>query len=75
VAARCAQAMRKTGLVIAERFQTRTVWINEIHNQPREWPFARYRQSGFGIENGVNGLLKLTVPQTFSIRKTTMSAG
>jgi acyl-CoA reductase-like NAD-dependent aldehyde dehydrogenase len=63
------------GLVIAERLQTGTVWINEIHNQPREWPFAWHRQSGFGVENGVNGLLQLTVPQTLSIRKTTMAAG
>jgi acyl-CoA reductase-like NAD-dependent aldehyde dehydrogenase len=58
------------GLAIAERLQTGTVWVNEIHHQAPDRPMAGHKQSGIGVENGLAGLLEYTIPQTLSIRKT-----
>jgi acyl-CoA reductase-like NAD-dependent aldehyde dehydrogenase len=57
------------GQVIAERLQTGTVWVNEIHNLSPHRPMAGHKQSGFGVENGLAGLLEYTNPQTISIKK------
>jgi acyl-CoA reductase-like NAD-dependent aldehyde dehydrogenase len=57
-------------LAVAERLQTGTVWVNEIHRQAPDWPMAGHKQSGVGVENGTAGLLEYTIPQTLSIRKT-----
>jgi acyl-CoA reductase-like NAD-dependent aldehyde dehydrogenase len=57
------------GQAIAERLQTGTVWVNEIHNLSPQRPMAGHKQSGFGVENGLEGLLEYTSPQTISIKK------
>lgn len=49
---------------IAERLEAGTVWINTIHEVSPDQPFAGHKQSGFGIENGIDGLLEYTVPTT-----------
>ena len=54
---------------IASRLETGTVWINDtLYIMP--WtPFAGHKQSGIGVENGKEGLLEFTVPQTITIAK------
>ncbi len=54
---------------IAQRLETGTVWINESHHLWFDVPFAGHKQSGFGVENGVEGLLEFTVPQTITVRR------
>lgn len=54
---------------IAERMETGTVWINQNLQLGPTQPFAGHKQSGFGIENGMEGLLEYMVPQTISVAK------
>lgn len=57
------------GLRIAHRLQTGTVWVNEIHTIAPHKPMAGHKQSGLGVEQGLEGLLEYTVPQTVSLRR------
>lgn len=57
------------GEAIAERLQTGTVWVNEIHSILPSKPMAGHKQSGVGVENGQLGLYEYTIPQTLTIRK------
>jgi acyl-CoA reductase-like NAD-dependent aldehyde dehydrogenase len=54
-------------LAIAERLETGTVWINQNLNIRPDTPFAGHKQSGFGVENGMEGLLEYTVPQAIHL--------
>ncbi len=56
-------------LDIARRLETGTVWINEAQHLMPYHAFAGHKQSGFGVENGLAGLLEYTVPQTVTVRK------
>ncbi|WP_454754669.1 aldehyde dehydrogenase family protein [Cupriavidus necator] len=60
------QAMR-----IARQLKTGTVWVNEIHTIGPNKPLAGHKQSGVGVENGEEGLLEYTVPQTVSVKRAT----
>ncbi|MGE6696675.1 aldehyde dehydrogenase family protein [Hyphomonas sp. NPDC076900] len=51
------------GLEIARQLETGTVWINQNLNLRPDTPFAGHKQSGFGVENGMEGLLEFMVPQ------------
>lgn len=48
---------------IARRLETGTVWINHNLNVRPDTPFAGHKQSGLGMENGMDGILEYTVPQ------------
>lgn len=54
---------------IASRLETGTVWINENLYLPPPAPFAGHKQSGFGVENGMEGLLQYMAPKTMYIPK------
>jgi acyl-CoA reductase-like NAD-dependent aldehyde dehydrogenase len=54
---------------IAARLECGTVWINEIHYTMPNAALAGHKQSGLGVENGLDGLLEYTVPQTVVLRK------
>jgi aldehyde dehydrogenase (NAD+) len=54
---------------IAGRLKTGTVWINETQYLTPLAAFAGHGQSGVGVENGLEGLLEYTVPQTIVVRK------
>ena len=56
-------------LEIASRLDTGTVFVNEPHYLSPHAPFAGHKQSGLGIENGVEGLLSFTEPQTVMWRR------
>jgi len=49
---------------IGERLEVGTVWINSVHLLDPQSPFAGRKQSGIGVENGIEGLLEFTTPQT-----------
>ncbi len=54
---------------IANRLETGTVWINENLQNGPNIPFAGAKQSGFGVENGAEGLREYTWPRTVFIPK------
>lgn len=59
----------KLALSIAARLQTGTVWINEIQTASPHKPMGGHKQSGIGVENGQEGLLEYTLPQTISMKR------
>lgn len=54
---------------IAHRLDTGTVWINQNLQSTPFTPLAGAKQSGFGQENGVAGLLEFTRPKSIYIPK------
>jgi len=52
---------------VAARLEAGTVWINTIHLLNPHAPFAGRKQSGLGVENGVEGLLEFSTPQTLAV--------
>lgn len=51
-------------VTIANQLKTGTVWINHNLNLRADIPFAGHKQSGFGVENGVEGLVEFMAPQS-----------
>ena len=60
----------KQAEAIAHRLDTGTVWINQNLQGTPFAPLAGAKQSGFGQENGLSGLLEFTRPKTIYIPKT-----
>jgi acyl-CoA reductase-like NAD-dependent aldehyde dehydrogenase len=58
-----------TALDIAGRLETGTVWINQNLQATPFTPLAGHKQSGFGVENGLPGLLEFTQPKAIYIPK------
>lgn len=56
---------------IAHRLDTGTVWINQNLQSTPFTPLAGAKQSGFGQENGLPGLLEFTRPKALFIPKAT----
>ncbi|WP_320443480.1 aldehyde dehydrogenase family protein [Sphingopyxis yananensis] len=54
---------------IAHRLDTGTVWINQNLQSTPFTPLAGAKQSGFGQENGLAGLLEFTRPKSIFIPK------
>ena len=54
---------------IAHRLDTGTVWINHNLESTPDTPLAGHKQSGFGVENGLAGLLEFTQPKAIYILK------
>jgi acyl-CoA reductase-like NAD-dependent aldehyde dehydrogenase len=62
------------GVSIAHRLQAGTVWVNEIHTISPLKPMAGHKQSGLGVEQGLEGLLEYTLPQTVSLKRSAGAA-
>ena len=56
-------------LEIARQMETGTIWINHNLNLPANVPFGGHKQSGFGVENGMKGLLEFMVPKSIYVAK------
>ncbi|WP_408587932.1 aldehyde dehydrogenase family protein [Novosphingobium sp.] len=56
-------------VAIAKRLETGTVWINQNLKMRPDTPFAGHKQSGFGIENGLEGMLEYMAPQAIYVPK------
>jgi acyl-CoA reductase-like NAD-dependent aldehyde dehydrogenase len=54
---------------IGARLETGTVWINEMFAFLPNAPFGGHKQSGIGVEHGMQGLLEFTNTQTITSRK------
>ena len=54
---------------IARAMETGTVWINQNLQLRPDTPFGGHKQSGFGVENGEEGLLEFMVPQAVHVAK------
>lgn len=54
---------------VAARLETGTVWVNEIHIHGIDIPFGGHKQSGMGVENGVEGLAGFTNTKTVMLGK------
>jgi acyl-CoA reductase-like NAD-dependent aldehyde dehydrogenase len=54
---------------IARRMETGTVWINQNLSLREDTMFAGHKQSGFGVENGLEGLLEYMAPQAVYVAK------
>lgn len=54
---------------IARRIETGTVWINQNLNLRPDTPFGGHKQSGFGVENGMDGLLEYMAPQAIYVAR------
>ena len=64
----------EAALAIAHRLDTGTVWINQNLQSTPFTPLAGAKQSGFGQENGLAGLLEFTRPKAIYIPKTAAAA-
>jgi aldehyde dehydrogenase (NAD+) len=56
-------------LEIAERIASGTVWVNETQHLSPMAAFGGMKQSGLGVEGGVEGLLEYTNTQTIVRKK------
>ena len=54
---------------VASRIETGTVWINQHGAIHPMVPFGGVKESGYGVEFGVEGLKAVTQPQIISIKK------
>lgn len=54
---------------IARRMETGTIWVNQNLNLRPDTPFAGHKNSGFGAENGEDGLLEFMAPQSIYVAK------
>jgi len=52
---------------IAERLETGTVWVNEVHVFAPHIAFGGHKQSGIGLENALEGLAEFTNSQTIMV--------
>ncbi len=59
----------EVALDIARRIETGTVWINQNLNLRPDTIFAGHKNSGFGGENGMEGLLEFMQPQAVYMAK------
>jgi acyl-CoA reductase-like NAD-dependent aldehyde dehydrogenase len=56
-------------VAVADRIETGTVWINDNFQNGPHIPFAGAKQSGFGVENGAEGLREFTFPKVIFVPK------
>lgn len=56
-------------VALADRIETGTVWINDNFQNGPHIPFAGAKQSGFGVENGADGLREFTFPKVIFVPK------
>lgn len=57
-------ADKEQAKAIGARLEVGTVWINTVQQLDPHMPFAGRKQSGLGIENGIEGLLEFTAIQS-----------
>lgn len=54
-------------LMLADRMETGNVWINEALALSPFAAFAGHKQSGLGVESGIEGLMAYTEPKTYFV--------
>jgi acyl-CoA reductase-like NAD-dependent aldehyde dehydrogenase len=56
-------------LDVAQRLNAGSVWINQNRQVAAHVPFSGFKQSGFGVENGREGLLEFTQTKAIYVPK------
>jgi len=59
----------EAGRALGERILAGNVWVNESRPLSPLVPFAGHGPSGFGVENGIEGLREYTLVRTASVRR------
>lgn len=59
---------------IASQIEAGTIWVNEVQHLTPLATFGGHKQSGLGAENGLEGLLEYTNPQTITLKKRSAAA-
>lgn len=54
---------------IARRMETGTIWVNQNLKVRPDTPFGGHKQSGVGVEYGMEGLLEFMAPQSIMVAK------
>lgn len=57
------------GLEIARRLETGSVWVNQMTHVRPDTPFGGHKQSGIGVENGLDGFLEYMAPQSVYVAR------
>lgn len=57
------------GWALGKRIASGNVWINESRPLSPQVPFAGHGQSGFGVENGREGMLEYTLARSSSVKR------
>lgn len=58
---------------VASRIESGTVWVNQHWAIHAMVPFGGIKDSGYGVEFGVEGLKAVTQPQIISIKKAVLA--
>ncbi|MET0428864.1 MAG: aldehyde dehydrogenase family protein [Microvirga sp.] len=67
-------ADEEQALAVARRIASGTVWVNETQYLSPLAAFGGVKQSGLGVEGGIEGLMECTVAQTLVQRRTGAAA-
>lgn len=57
------------GAEVASRIQTGTIWVNRHLVLPKDIPFGGAKQSGIGVQNGIEGIEDFTQRRVVSVKK------
>ena len=57
------------GFAVASRIESGTVWVNKMLDMPLDIPFRGAKQSGFGAENGQEGLAEYTQARIINVAR------
>jgi len=50
----------KRGIDVASRIETGTIWVNQHMALPLDVPFGGAKESGMGLQNGIEGMKDFT---------------
>ena len=57
------------GADVASRIETGTIWVNRHLVLPKDVPFGGAKQSGIGVQNGIEGIEDFTQRRVLNIKK------
>ncbi|MFT0862636.1 aldehyde dehydrogenase family protein [Ancylobacter sp. G4_0304] len=58
----------RRGIAIARRMETGTIWVNQHMSLPFDVPFGGAKQSGIGLQNGIEGMEDMTQLRVLNAR-------
>jgi len=57
------------GIEVASRIETGTIWVNQHMSLPFDVSFGGAKQSGIGVQNGIEGIEDFTQRRVLNVRK------
>jgi acyl-CoA reductase-like NAD-dependent aldehyde dehydrogenase len=57
------------GAEVASKIETGTIWVNRHLVLPKDVPFGGAKQSGIGVQNGIEGIEDFTQRRVLSVKK------